>query len=56
MECPETPALTLIVSHVTGDEVESNASSCSALRSEHVSRSSSTKPNELEAIVAELRL
>ena len=46
----------VIVSHVTGDEVESNASSRSALRSEHGSHSSSTKPNELEAIVAELRL
>ena len=41
---------------MTGDEVESNAGSRSALRSEHGSRFSSTKPNELEAIVAELRL
>ena len=43
----------VIVSHVTGDEVKSNASYCSALRSEHVSRSSSTEQNELEVIVAE---
>ena len=34
----------VIDSHVTGDEVESNAGSRSALRSEHVSRFSSTNP------------
>ena len=46
----------VIDSHVTGDEVESNAGSRSALRSEHVSRSSSTEPSELEATIEELRL
>ena len=43
----------VIDSHVIDDEV---ASSRSALRSGHVSRHSSTEPNELEAIVEELRL
>ena len=46
----------VIDSHVIGDEVESNAGSRSALRSEHVSRSSSTEPSELEATIKELRL
>ena len=46
----------VIVSHMTSDEVESNVSSCSVLWSKHVLRSLSTKPNELEVIVAELHL
>ena len=43
----------VIVRHVTGDEVKSKASYRSALRSEHVSCTSSTEQNELEVIVAE---
>ena len=41
---------------MTSDEVVTNASSCSVLQSKHVLHSSSTEPNELDVIVAELRL